>query len=136
MTSSRVRCRPAASFPPTTRPLRGSSLPLEGPVAVHGELQATEGEDFLWRGSIHAMARLDCRRCLADVDYRVVRQVDVMLTSDPEAADDPSVYPLPEAATQVDVGAGGAGGTGALRCRASCSAATTVPGCARNVVPI
>jgi len=31
--------------------------------------------------------------------------VDVLLTSDPEAAEDPSVYPLPLEATQVDLGA-------------------------------
>ncbi|HQR18658.1 MAG TPA: DUF177 domain-containing protein [Gemmatimonadales bacterium] len=81
----------------------GLDLPLDGPVSIDGELQATEGEDFLWRGSIHASATLPCRRCLADVPYRVNRQVDVLLTSDPEAAEDPSVYPLPVAATQVDL---------------------------------
>jgi uncharacterized protein len=83
----------------------GLELPLVGPVEVEGELQATDGEDFLWRGNIGATARLPCRRCLTDVDCRIDRHVDVLLTSDPEAAEDPSVYPLPEEATQVDLGA-------------------------------
>jgi uncharacterized protein len=82
----------------------GLELSLDGPVDVEGELQATDGEDFLWRGSIGATVRLPCRRCLTDVDCRIDRQVDVLLTSDPEAAEDPSVYPLPEEATQVDIG--------------------------------
>lgn len=81
----------------------GLGLSLVDPVAVDGELQATDGEDFLWRGNIRATARLSCRRCLADVDYPIDRHVDVLLTSDPEAAEDPSVYPLPIAATQVDL---------------------------------
>jgi len=82
----------------------GLQLPLAGPVAVEGELQATDGDDFLWRGNISATARLNCRRCLAEVDYPIDRHVDVLLTSDAEAAEDPSVYPLPEEATHVDLG--------------------------------
>jgi uncharacterized protein len=81
----------------------GLDLPLAGPVSVVGQLQATAGEDFLWRGAIRATARLPCRRCLADVECQVDRHVDVLLTSDAEAAEDPSVYPLPDAATQVDL---------------------------------
>lgn len=81
----------------------GLDLPLDGPVTIDGELQATDGDDFLWRGRIHASATVPCRRCLTDVGYRVDRQVDVLLTSDAEAAEDPSVYPLPAAATQVDL---------------------------------
>jgi len=73
----------------------GLDLPLETPVRVDGQLQATEGEDFLWRGSIRATARLACRRCLAEVPYDVDRHVDVLLSSDPDAIDDPSVYALP-----------------------------------------
>ena len=81
----------------------GLDLPLEGPVAVEGQLQATEGDDFLWRGVIRATARLACRRCLTEVAVRLDRDVDVLLTSDPEAADDPSVYPLAAAAVQIDL---------------------------------
>lgn len=82
----------------------GLDLPLEGSVSVSGELQATEEDEFLWRGDVRATARLPCRRCLAEVAIPVDRHVDVLLTSDPDVADDPSVYPLPPAATQVDLG--------------------------------
>lgn len=81
----------------------GLDLPLDGPVSVEGQLQATEGDDFLWRGVIRATATIACRRCLVDVQVRLRREVDVLLSSDPEAADDPSVYPLPEAALQIDL---------------------------------
>jgi len=81
----------------------GLELPLTVPVRVEGQLQATEGDDFLWRGRIQTSARIPCRRCLVDVDCVLDREVDVLLTSDPEAADDPSVYPLPEATLQVDL---------------------------------
>jgi len=88
---------------PADAAFEGLELPLDGPVSVEGQLQATEGDDFLWRGVIKATARLACRRCLADVEVRLDRDVDVLLTSDPEAAEDPSVYPLPEAALQIDL---------------------------------
>jgi uncharacterized protein len=81
---------------------KGLELHLAGPVTVEGQLQATDGEDFLWRGVIQARALLACRRCLAEVEYDVDRDVDVVLTGDPDAADDPSVYTLPVAPTQVD----------------------------------
>lgn len=90
-------------FLPSDGLFEGLELALSGPVSVEGELQQTEGEDFLWRGAIRATARLACRRCLAEVEYRVDRSVDVLLTSDPDAAEDPSVYPLPPAAVQVDL---------------------------------
>jgi len=88
---------------PADAAFEGLELPLDGPVSVEGQLQATEGDDFLWRGVIKATARLACRRCLVDVEVHLDRDVDVLLTSDPEAAEDPSVYPLPEAALQIDL---------------------------------
>jgi uncharacterized protein len=81
----------------------GLDLPLEGLVTVEGLLQATDGDDFLWRGVIRATARIACRRCLTDVQVKMDRDVDVLLTSDPDAAEDPSVYPLEAAAVQIDL---------------------------------
>lgn len=81
----------------------GLGLPLDGPVSVTGQLQATEGDDFFWRGVIRASAVLPCRRCLEEVQFRLDRDVGVLLTSDPEAADDPSVYPFPPSAVQIDL---------------------------------
>lgn len=88
---------------PSDPVFEGLELPLEGPVSVAGQLQATEGDDFLWRGVIRATAQLSCRRCLAEVSFRLDRDVDVLLTSDPEVADDPSVYPLAAEAVQIDL---------------------------------
>lgn len=94
----------AAELLPSDPVFEGLDLPLATPVQVAGQLQATEGDEFLWRGAIHATATVPCRRCLADVECRVEREVDVLLSSDPEAVDDPSVYALPEAAQHVDLG--------------------------------
>jgi uncharacterized protein len=81
----------------------GLDLQLAGPVSIRGRLQATHGEEFLWRGAIRATIRGECRRCLTEVRTPVDAEVDVLFSTDPDAADDPSVYPLPAAATEVDL---------------------------------
>jgi DUF177 domain-containing protein len=81
----------------------GLDLKLAGPVTIRGRLQATDGEDFLWRGAIRATIRGECRRCLTEVRIPVDADVDVLFSTDPDAADDPSVYPLPVATTHVDL---------------------------------
>lgn len=86
----------------------GLELELAGPVQVDGRLQATEGEGFLWRGRIGATVVGPCRRCLRPVEQQIDDAVDVLFSSDPELADDPSVYPLPADPGMVDV-------TGAVR---------------------
>jgi len=100
---SRGPAETAGELSPADPIFAGLDLPLQGPVVVSGQLQATEGDDFLWRGVIQARAVLPCRRCLAEVAVRLDRDVDVLLTSDPDAADDPSVYPLPASAVQIDL---------------------------------
>jgi uncharacterized protein len=74
-----------------------------GPVEVAGRLQATEGEGFLWRGSIRAIVKGECRRCLQPVQQEIDDRVDVLFSSDPELADDPSVYLLPPNPAVIDV---------------------------------
>jgi uncharacterized protein len=50
------------------------------------------------------VVRGDCRRCLAEVLSEVDVDVDAALfTTDPDAADDPDSYPLPERAKAVDL---------------------------------
>ena len=82
----------------------GLDLQLAGPVSVRGRLQASDGEDFFWRGAIRATIRSECRRCLSEVRVPVEAEIDVLFSTDPDAADDPSVYPLPVSATHVDLG--------------------------------
>jgi uncharacterized protein len=83
---------------------QGLGLDLEGPVAVRGQLQATGDGEYLWRGHIHGMVRGECRRCLTEVHQPVDVEVDAaVFSADPEAADDPDFYPLPDRAVAVDV---------------------------------
>lgn len=83
--------------------LAGLDLAFEGPVAVSGRLQATEGDDYLWRGRIRATVVGDCRRCLGRVEQVIDDQVDVLFSPDPDLADDPSVYALPPNPAVIDV---------------------------------
>ncbi|MGH7527034.1 MAG: YceD family protein [Gemmatimonadales bacterium] len=82
----------------------GLELGLVGPVRVRGQLQATGEGEYLWRGSIHGVIRGECRRCLTEVLDEVDVEVDAaVFSSDPDAADDPDFYLLPERAPAVDV---------------------------------
>jgi uncharacterized protein len=84
--------------------LEGLELGLAGPVSVNGQLQAAGEGTYLWRGTVHAVVRGECRRCLTEVLDEVDLEVDAaVFSTDPEAADDPEFYPLPERPTQVDV---------------------------------
>jgi uncharacterized protein len=76
---------------------------LDGPVRVEGRLQSTADGDVLWRATISGQARASCRRCLADVPVPLAIEIDALFTSDPDAWDDPAVYPMPERATHLDV---------------------------------
>jgi uncharacterized protein len=85
---------------------QGLGLDLVGPVTVQGQLQATGDGEYLWRGDLHGVVRGECRRCLTEVLDEVDVAVDAaVFTTDPEVADDPDYYPLPERAGSVDVGA-------------------------------
>ncbi len=93
-----------ATLEPTDPLFEGLGLDLVGAVAVEGRLQTAGDAEYLWRGRIQASVAAECRRCLTDVQQVIDAGVDVLFSSDPDAEDDPSVYPLPEDATQVDVG--------------------------------
>ena len=98
--------RTVGELPPGDPTFEGLGLDLAGPVQVKGQLQTTGDGEYLWRGQIHAIFRGECRRCLTDVLDDVDVEVNAALFStDPEAADDPDFYPLPERASAVDVGA-------------------------------
>ena len=84
----------------------GLGLDLVGPVTVQGQLQATGDGEYLWRGDLHGVVRGECRRCLTEVVDEVDVAVDAaVFSNDPEAADDPDFYPLPERTAAVDLGA-------------------------------
>jgi uncharacterized protein len=93
-----------ARLEPTDPIFEGLGLALAGPVDVSGRLQATSDGEYLWRGRIQAAVDTECRRCLTAVRQEIDAGADVLFSSDPDAADDPSVYALPETAAAVDVG--------------------------------
>jgi DUF177 domain-containing protein len=96
--------RTVGELQPDDPAFEGLDLNLVGPVSVSGQLQATGPEEYLWRGRVHGTMQGDCRRCLTDVRTNVDIQVDAaVFSSDPEAADHPDFYPLPERASHIDV---------------------------------
>jgi uncharacterized protein len=113
---------------PDDRVFQGLGLGLDGPVEVTGQLQLTGDGEYLWRGHIHGVVRGECRRCLTEVRQPVDVDIDAaVFTTDPESADDPDFYPLPERATAVDVGevvreeVALAGQSNLLLCRDDCA---------------
>jgi uncharacterized protein len=83
--------------------LEGLDLVLDGPVDVGGHLQASGDDEYLWRGHIRADVVGECRRCLTEVRHTVDAGMDVLFSTDPDAADDPSVYLVSDTASHVDV---------------------------------
>src|SRR3954452_4942171 len=97
--------RTVGELPPGDPTFEGLDLDLAAPVQVNGQLQGTGDGEYLWRGHIHAVVHGECRRCLTKVLDDVDVDVDAaVFSTDPEAADDPDFYPLPERANAVDVG--------------------------------
>ena len=94
----------AGRLAPNDPVFKGLELGLTGPVAVSGRLQATGPGEYFWRARIAADVDTNCRRCLASVVHHVDQELDVLLSDDPDAADDPAVYGLPPGATTVDLG--------------------------------
>ena len=82
---------------------QGLDLPLAGPLSVEGQLQETSDGEYFWRATLAGTVRTECRRCLTEVSSPVEVDVSVMFSTDPDAADDPSVYPLNEDSRAVDV---------------------------------
>jgi uncharacterized protein len=87
----------------TDEALQGLDLALTRPLKITGRLQATGDGELFWRGELAGEVRGTCRRCLTEVILPVSARIDALFSTDPEAADDPSVYPLAPRATQVDL---------------------------------
>jgi uncharacterized protein len=81
----------------------GLGLDLGSPVRVEGRLSQTGDQEFFWHARLTGTLRGSCRRCLTEVVYPLDADVEVLFSADPDAADDPSVYPLPAPVTRVDV---------------------------------
>jgi uncharacterized protein len=81
----------------------GLGLEFDGPVAVQGRLSQTGDEEFFWKAHLTGRLKGTCRRCLGDVVSDLDTEVGVLFSADPDAAEDPAVYPLTAPVTQVDV---------------------------------
>ncbi len=81
----------------------GLEVKLVGPLEVNGLLEAAGPDGFYWHGRFAGQVRCSCRRCLCELVRPVAAKVDVMFSANPDLHEDPSVYPLPEPVTQVDV---------------------------------
>jgi len=93
----------AGRLGPTDPLFEGLAVPLEGPVVVEGTLERAGHGGYLWHGRFEGRVRCACRRCLAEFVSPVEQEVAVVFSSDPDLQDDPSVYPLTEPVTEVDV---------------------------------
>ncbi|HXW97306.1 MAG TPA: DUF177 domain-containing protein [Gemmatimonadales bacterium] len=88
---------------PADQTFAGLALDLDGPVQVKGRLSQTGDQEFFWQARLTGTLLGSCRRCLTDLRYPLDADVEVLFSADPDAADDPSVYPLPAPVTRVDV---------------------------------
>jgi uncharacterized protein len=82
---------------------QGLEVPLEGPLEVGGVLERAGATGFFWHGRFEGKVRSTCRRCLREFVEPVSEAVEVVFSTDPDLQDDPSVYPLTEPLTHVDV---------------------------------
>ncbi len=81
----------------------GLGLALTGPVSVSGTLSTSGPGEFFWRARLTGELTGSCRRCLTDMVYPLDADVEVLFSADPDAAEDPAVYPLSEPVIRVDV---------------------------------
>lgn len=82
----------------------GLGLELDAPVNVEGRLSRAGEDAFLWQARLRGNAHGTCRRCLTDVAIPFDLSLNVMFSSDPDVAEDPSVYPLTPPVLRIDLG--------------------------------
>lgn len=92
-----------ALIPPSAPLFEGLDVNLAEPLAVDGTLEATGRGGFYWHGRLAGSVAAACRRCLRDVRSALDVSVEAVFSADPELQDDPSVYPLSEPVSHVDV---------------------------------
>lgn len=76
---------------------------LTGKVAVSGLLAMSGRGRHFWRGELRAVVSTECRRCLKPLILPLQQPVEALFSTDREVEDDPSVYPVDERATAIDV---------------------------------
>jgi uncharacterized protein len=92
-----------ALVPPGDTALGGLEVRLAEPLRITGRLQSAAEGEYFWRGRMIGTLVTECRRCLAEVRVPVDAELNVLFSSDPDMADDPSVYPLPARPREIDL---------------------------------
>lgn len=93
----------AQSIPASDPCFHEITLELGAPVALSGRLVEAGPGQYYWRGKLETLIRGACRRCLAPVEAPVSQAVSVLFTED-DQAEDPSAYPIPPRAAELDPG--------------------------------
>jgi DUF177 domain-containing protein len=81
----------------------GLEVALAEPVRVVGRLQAAGPGRYYWRGALTTQVASQCRRCLVAVALPLATEIDALFARDPDVLEDPNSYPLPAAATEIDL---------------------------------
>ncbi|HEX7023190.1 MAG TPA: DUF177 domain-containing protein [Gemmatimonadales bacterium] len=81
----------------------GLEVPLDGPLTVTGVLESAGHSGFFWHGRLEGRVRSTCRRCLTEFVTPVAEPIEVVFSTDPDLQEDPSVYPLSEPLSHVDL---------------------------------
>ena len=92
-----------AVLSPSDPLFEGLAISLAEPLAVDGTLEATGRGDFFLHGRLQGLLDTACRRCLKDMSTPIEVPIEALFTADPDLQDDPSVYPLLEPVSHVDV---------------------------------
>ena len=93
----------SGSLSPDDPVFAGLGLDLSGPLSIDGQLQETSDGEYFWRATLAGLVHTACRRCLTELTCPIETDVSIMFSTDPDAADDPSVYPIAEDSRAVDV---------------------------------
>lgn len=81
----------------------GDPLPL-GPIHVTGRVSPAGSGRFYFSGAIEGMVRLDCRRCLTDVDTAVREDLHLIFAeAGDEEIEDPDVYEIDPKESELDL---------------------------------
>jgi len=83
--------------------LAGVDVQLAAPVRVRGRMQATGEGRFYWQGSLETVVTGECRRCLTPVTVPVKAEIGALFSQEPDASDDPDVFPVAPDARALDV---------------------------------
>lgn len=91
-------------IPPHDPALQDVEFTLRSPVRVTGRLMESGAGSYFWDARVRVDLEVSCRRCLRPVPLPLDQRVRALFTED-EATDDPSAYPIPHGARELDLAA-------------------------------